>query len=134
MQFLDLDAEVVGHGPGGAAQAFLNAHAHAHAHGYVIRIRIRTEGTASYGAGFTHAACPHGHTVVEVNRPDRAERRCRIGTSDPIDANAALSRIALVRMSSDSRTREYVARQTSAGRTNRCSPSGGKAPHPAEGA
>ncbi|MFJ8129272.1 transposase [Streptomyces hydrogenans] len=34
-------------------------------------------------------------------------------------ANAALYRIALVRMAGDSRTREYVARQTAAGRTNK---------------
>ncbi|MFJ9724587.1 IS110 family transposase [Streptomyces sp. NPDC101209] len=63
-----------------AALAFLNAH------GRVIRIGV--EGTASYGAGFTRAARSHGHRVVEVNRPDRAERR-RIGKSDPIDAYAA---------------------------------------------
>ncbi|MFF7994822.1 hypothetical protein ACFZDG_34255 [Kitasatospora xanthocidica] len=46
------------------------------------------EGTASYGAGFTRAAHAGGHQVIEVNRPDRAERR-RIGKSDPIDAYAA---------------------------------------------
>ncbi|MFD5469133.1 transposase [Streptomyces sp. NPDC127105] len=34
-------------------------------------------------------------------------------------ANAALYRIALVRMSSDPRTRDYVARQTTAGRTKK---------------
>ncbi|WP_190040369.1 IS110 family transposase, partial [Streptomyces fructofermentans] len=63
-----------------AALAFLDAH------GQVIAIGV--EGTASYGAGFTRAARSHGHRVVEVNRPDRAERR-RIGKSDPIDAYAA---------------------------------------------
>ncbi|MFE7898762.1 transposase [Streptomyces sp. NPDC057424] len=52
------------------------------------RMAIGVEGTASYGAGFTGAARSHGHQVVEVNRPDRAERR-RIGRSDPIDAYAA---------------------------------------------
>ncbi|WP_225320872.1 transposase [Streptomyces luteolifulvus] len=46
------------------------------------------EGTSSYGAGFTRSAISHGQYVVEVNRPDRAERR-RIGKSDPIDAYAA---------------------------------------------
>lgn len=50
-------------------------------------IAIGVEGTSSYGAGFTRARS-HGHLVVEVNRPDRAERR-RIGKSDPIDAYAA---------------------------------------------
>ncbi len=51
-------------------------------------IAIGVEGTASYGAGFTRAAREAGLHVVEVNRPDRAERR-RIGKSDPIDAYAA---------------------------------------------
>ncbi|MFJ9588057.1 IS110 family RNA-guided transposase [Streptomyces acidicola] len=63
-----------------AALAFLDAHGHV--------IAIGVEGTSSYGAGFTSAARSHGHRVVEVNRPDRAERR-RIGKSDPIDAYAA---------------------------------------------
>ncbi|MEU6612134.1 IS110 family transposase [Streptomyces shenzhenensis] len=63
-----------------AALAFLNAH------GRVTAIGV--EGTSSYGAGFTRAARSHGHAVIEVNRPDRAERR-RIGKSDPIDAYAA---------------------------------------------
>ncbi|WP_262505088.1 transposase [Streptomyces sp. TRM68367] len=63
-----------------AAVAFLTAHGHV--------IAIGVEGTASYGAGFTRAARSAGLHVVEVNRPDRAERR-RIGKSDPIDAYAA---------------------------------------------
>ncbi|MDI6627152.1 MAG: IS110 family transposase [Rhodococcus sp. (in: high G+C Gram-positive bacteria)] len=51
--------------------------------------RIRVEGTSSYGAGFTRAARRAGHlVVVEVTRPDRAERR-RVGKSDPIDAYLA---------------------------------------------
>lgn len=53
------------------------------------------EGTASYGTGFTRAARADGLSVVEVNRPDRAERR-RSGKSDPIDAYAA-ARAALFR-------------------------------------
>jgi hypothetical protein len=63
-----------------AALAFLNAHGHV--------IAIGVEGTSSYGAGFTRTAISHGQHVLEVNRPDRAERR-RIGKSDPIDAYAA---------------------------------------------
>ena len=63
-----------------AALAFLGAH------GDVIAIGV--EGTASYGTGFTRAARTDGLTVVEVNRPDRADRR-RNGKSDPIDAYAA---------------------------------------------
>lgn len=45
--------------------------------------------------------------------------RHRLSRGGDRAANAALYRIALVRMSSDSRTREYVARQTAAGRTKR---------------
>ncbi|WP_329324820.1 IS110 family transposase [Streptomyces luteogriseus] len=63
-----------------AALAFLTAH------GRVIAIGV--EGTSSYGAGFTRTARSHGHPVIEVNRPDKAERR-RTGKSDPIDAYAA---------------------------------------------
>ncbi|MFF2476158.1 IS110 family transposase [Streptomyces sp. NPDC058066] len=63
-----------------AALAFLAAH------GRVIAIGV--EGTSSYGAGITRTARSLGHQVVEVNRPDRAERR-RTGKSDPIDAYAA---------------------------------------------
>ncbi|MFI9563341.1 IS110 family RNA-guided transposase [Streptomyces rishiriensis] len=63
-----------------AALAFLTAH------GRVVTIGVA--GTSSYGNGFTRAARSCGHQVVEVNRPDRAERR-RTGKSDPIDAYAA---------------------------------------------
>ncbi|MGW7436754.1 hypothetical protein [Streptomyces sp. NPDC054849] len=56
------------------------------AHGGVVAIGV--EGTASYGTGFTRAARAEGLSVVEVNRPDRAERR-RSGKSDPINAYAA---------------------------------------------
>ncbi|MEU1790273.1 IS110 family transposase [Streptomyces sparsogenes] len=63
-----------------AALAFLTAHGHVTA--------IGVEGTSSYGAGFTRTARSHGHQVIEVNRPDKAERR-RTGKSDPIDAYAA---------------------------------------------
>ncbi|WP_244258541.1 hypothetical protein [Streptomyces sp. Tu 2975] len=43
----------------------------------------------------------------------------RLRTEGDRGANSALYRIALVRMSSDARTREYVARQTAAGRTKK---------------
>ncbi|MFW3464251.1 IS110 family transposase [Streptomyces microflavus] len=57
-----------------AAVAFLNAH------GTVTAVGV--EGTSSYGPGFTRAARHTGLTVVEVNRPDKAERR-RIGQVRP---------------------------------------------------
>jgi transposase len=49
---------------------------------------VGVEGTSSYGAGFSAAARRAGVRVIEVNRPDRSERRRR-GKSDPIDAYAA---------------------------------------------
>jgi len=49
---------------------------------------VGIEGTGSYGAGLTRHLAGAGITVVEVDRPDRAQRR-RQGKSDPIDAIAA---------------------------------------------
>ena len=46
------------------------------------------EGTGSFGAGLARFLSGQGHTVIEVNRPDRSTRR-RLGKSDPIDAEAA---------------------------------------------
>ncbi|MFE3583061.1 IS110 family transposase [Streptomyces vinaceus] len=69
------------------AAGYMAALAFPGAHGAVVAIGV--EGTASYGTGFTRAARAAGLTVVEVNRPDRAERR-RSGKSDPIDALARL--------------------------------------------
>jgi transposase len=46
------------------------------------------EGTASYGAGVTGYVRRHGHRVIEVNRPDRRERRLN-GKSDALDAENA---------------------------------------------
>jgi transposase len=55
-------------------------------HGEPVAIGI--EGTSSYGVGITSAAITQGINVVEVIRPERAERR-RLGKSDPIDAYQA---------------------------------------------
>ncbi|MCW2846768.1 MAG: family transposase [Marmoricola sp.] len=49
---------------------------------------VGIEGTSSYGAGLTRFAVGEGFNVVEVVRPERAERR-RLGKSDPIDAYQA---------------------------------------------
>ncbi len=46
------------------------------------------EGTGSYGYQLTRRLQGAGLTVVEVNRPDRANHR-RKGKSDPVDADAA---------------------------------------------
>jgi len=46
------------------------------------------EGTGSYGAGLARFLRGQGHSVIEVNRPDRSTRR-RLGKSDPTDAEMA---------------------------------------------
>ena len=46
------------------------------------------EGTGSYGAGLARFLAGRGHTVIEVNRPDRSVRH-RKGKSDPTDAEMA---------------------------------------------
>lgn len=51
-------------------------------------LRFGVEGTNSYGAGLARHLRAAGHTVVEVVRPNRAERRLR-GKSDPLDAISA---------------------------------------------
>ena len=50
--------------------------------------RVGVEGTGSYGAGICRHLSAAGIEVVEVNRPDRAERRRR-GKSDVLDAAGA---------------------------------------------
>ena len=49
---------------------------------------IGIEGTGSYGAGVTRHLTDAGVQVLEVGRPDRADRRLR-GKSDTLDAEAA---------------------------------------------
>ncbi len=55
------------------------------AHGPLDRVGV--EGTSSYGAGLTSSLLSAGLDVVEVIRPQRAQRRR--GKSDPIDDFAA---------------------------------------------
>jgi transposase len=55
-------------------------------HGRICAVGV--EGTGSYGAGLTRWLSAHQIKVVEVNRPNRAERRRR-GKSDPVDAEHA---------------------------------------------
>jgi transposase len=49
---------------------------------------VGIEGTGSYGAGLTRYLHAAGVRVIEVNRPDRTQRRLR-GKSDQLDAYAA---------------------------------------------
>jgi len=51
-------------------------------------VQFGIEGTGSFGAGLTRFLRSEGHTVIEVNRPNRQTRRSR-GKSDPVDAEAA---------------------------------------------
>jgi len=60
---------------------------------------VGIEGTSSFGAGLTAAVTAAGITVVEVNRPSRAERR-RQGKSDPMDAYHAARAVLSGRASS----------------------------------
>src|SRR4029450_948788 len=50
------------------------------------------EGPGSYGAGLTRWWSAHQIKVVEVNRPNRADRRRR-GKSDPVDAEHAAAAV-----------------------------------------
>ena len=54
--------------------------------------RVGVEGTGAYGAGLTRWLRGRGHTVVEVDRPDRKTRRQQ-GKSDPIDACSAARQV-----------------------------------------
>lgn len=51
-------------------------------------IAFGVEGTGSYGAGVASHVHRQGHRVIEVNRPDRRERRLN-GKSDLLDAENA---------------------------------------------
>jgi transposase len=59
--------------------------------------RVGVEGTGSWGVGLTRFLTDHKVVVVEVDRPDRQQRR-KVGKSDPTDAvsaaRAALSGVA----------------------------------------
>lgn len=51
-------------------------------------VAVGVEGTGAYGAGLARHLTAEGVRVVEVNRPDRRQRRTK-GKSDPLDAYAA---------------------------------------------
>ena len=63
-------------------------------------VRIGVEGTSSYGAGLARAVIEAGLQVIEVNRPNRADRR-RQGKSDPLDAYQAARAVLSGRATSD---------------------------------
>jgi transposase len=55
-------------------------------HGEIVAVGV--EGCGSWGAGLARYLAGHGVSVVEVNRPNRQDRRLN-GKSDPVDAEAA---------------------------------------------
>jgi transposase len=57
---------------------------------------VGVEGTGSYGAGLCRHLCGQGVSVVEVNRPNRQQRRL-VGKSDPLDAYAAAEAVVAQR-------------------------------------
>ncbi len=67
-------------------------------------VLVGVEGTGSYGAGVTRHLLDKGIRVVEVDRPNRQERR-RAGKSDPIDAIEAARAALSGRAKSDAKTR-----------------------------
>lgn len=56
--------------------------------GFDVLEHVGVEGTGAYGVGLTRHLQAAGVSVIEVNRPDRQDRR-RYGKSDPLDAISA---------------------------------------------
>ena len=67
-------------------------------------VLVGVEGTGSYGAGLTRHLHDKGVRVVEVDRPNRQERR-RAGKSDPLDAIEAARAAMSGRAKSEPKTR-----------------------------
>jgi transposase len=63
------------------------------------------EGTGSFGAGLLRFLTDYGLTVVEVDRPDRSDRR-RNGKSDPLDAESAARAVQSGRASGTPKSRD----------------------------
>lgn len=73
--------------------------------GHVIEIGV--EGTGSYGAGLARFLRTNGVRIVEVDRPDRRNRR-RHGKSDPVDAEAAARAVQAGTATGTPKTRDGV--------------------------
>ena len=67
-------------------------------------VLVGVEGTGSYGAGLTRHLQVHDVRVVEVDRPNRQERR-RAGKSDPLDAIEAARAVQSGRAKGSAKTR-----------------------------
>lgn len=68
---------------------------------------VGVEGTGSYGAGLARHLTAAGLTVLEVDHPDRADRRRR-GKSDPLDAYAAARAAASGRAGGEPKSRDGI--------------------------
>ena len=66
---------------------------------------VGVEGTGSYGAQLGRDLHQAGHRVIEVNRPDRADRRRR-GKDDSLDAEAAARAVLAGTASGAPKTRD----------------------------
>lgn len=69
--------------------------------------RVGVEGTGGYGTGLARHLQAAGVAVVEVNRPNRQQRR-REGKSDPIDALAAAKAVVAGTATGEAKHREGV--------------------------
>ena len=67
--------------------------------------RVGVEGTGSDGAGVTRHLVQAGIDVVEVDRPDRSDRRRR-GKSDTLDAEAAAQAVLAGKRTSTPKTKD----------------------------
>ncbi|MCC2594604.1 transposase [Tessaracoccus sp. OS52] len=85
--------------PSGYAQL----HAWLGSHGQLLSVGI--EGTGAYGAGLARHLRATGTQVVEVDRPDRTDRRQR-GKSDPIDAENAARAVISTRATGTPKDRD----------------------------
>lgn len=72
-------------------------------HGTIRQVGV--EGSGSYGAGLTRALRTGGLDVVEVDRPDRGERRKK-GKDDTLDAIAAARAVLSGRATGQPKTRD----------------------------
>jgi transposase len=69
---------------------------------------VGVEGTGSYGAGLARYLRGKGVHVIEVNRPDRRQRRS-LGKSDPLDAYAAADAVLAGRASALPKSGDGIA-------------------------
>jgi len=81
---------------------------------------VGVEGTGSYGAGLTRHLLSQGVEVVEVDRPNRQERR-RAGKSDPADAIEAARAAASGRAKGKAKTRDGSVEAIRVLRVAKCS-------------